>query len=63
MWYNTIVKIKSIEQAKNLANKNVLVRVDFNVPVKNGKVLDNYKIKKSLATIKFLIEKRASYFG
>ncbi|TSC83762.1 MAG: phosphoglycerate kinase [Parcubacteria group bacterium Gr01-1014_13] len=53
------MRIKSIEQVKNLANKNVLVRVDFNVPVKNGKVLDNYKIKKSLATIKFLVEKRA----
>ncbi len=53
------MKIKSIEQIKNLANKTVLVRVDFNVPIKAGKVLDNYKIKKSLATIKFLIEKRA----
>lgn len=50
---------KSIEQVKNLANKNVLLRVDFNVPIKGGKILDNYKIKKSLATIKFLIEKRA----
>jgi len=53
------VKIKSIQHLKNLANKNVLVRVDFNVPIKGGKVLDNYKIKKSLATIKFLMEKRA----
>lgn len=53
------MRIKSIQQVKSLANKNVLLRVDFNVPVKNGKVLDNYKIKKSLATIKFLIEKRA----
>ena len=53
------MKIKLIQQVKNLANKNVLVRVDFNVPIKNGRVLDNYKIKKSLATIKFLMEKRA----
>ncbi len=53
------MKVKSIQQVKNLANKNVLVRVDFNVPIKGNKVLDNYKIKKSLATIKFLIEKRA----
>jgi len=53
------MRIKSIQQVKNLANKNVLVRVDFNVPVKNGKVVDNYKIKRSLATIKFLMEKRA----
>ncbi len=53
------MKIKSIQQVKNLANKNVLLRVDFNVPIKGNKVLDNYKIKKSLATIKFLMEKRA----
>ncbi len=53
------MRIKSIHQIKNLAGKNVLLRVDFNVPVKAGKVLDNYKIKKSLATIKFLTEKRA----
>lgn len=51
--------IKSIHQAGNLAKKIALLRVDFNVPVKGGKVLDNYKIKKSLATIKFLMEKRA----
>lgn len=53
------MKIKSIQQVKNLANKNVLVRVDFNVPIKGSKILDNYKIKRSLATIKFLVEKRA----
>ncbi len=59
VWYNNDVKVKSIQQVKNLANKNVLVRVDFNVPIKNGRVVDNYKIKKSLATIKYLTEKRA----
>lgn len=53
------MSIKLIHQAGNLANKIALLRVDFNVPVKGGKVLDNYKIKKSLATIKFLMEKRA----
>ena len=53
------MRIKSIQQVNNLANKNALVRVDFNVPIKGGKILDNYKIKKSLATIKFLMEKRA----
>lgn len=53
------MKINSIQQVKNLANKNVLLRVDFNVPIKGSKILDNYKIKRSLATIKFLMEKRA----
>ncbi len=53
------MSFRSVDQAGNLFNKNVLVRVDFNVPLKGKKVLDNYKIKKSLATIKFLIEKGA----
>lgn len=40
-----------------LEKKKVLVRADFNVPLKNGKVLDHYKIKKSLPTLKFLLKK------
>src|SRR3989344_2906920 len=36
-------------------NKNVLLRCDFNVPIKNGKVLDEFKIKATIPTIKYLI--------
>jgi len=43
----------------DLANKNVLVRVDFNCPVEDGKVSNNYRIKESLNTLRFLKEKRA----
>ncbi len=39
----------------NLAGRTVLVRVDYNVPLKNGKVAENYKIKASLPTLKFLL--------
>ncbi len=39
----------------HLASKTILVRVDYNVPLKNGKVTENYKIKASLPTIKFLL--------
>lgn len=39
----------------HLADRTVLVRVDYNVPLKNGKVSENYKIKASLPTIKFLL--------
>lgn len=51
--------MKSVEQLGKLIGKTVLLRVDFNVPLKNKKVLDNYKIKKSLGTIKFLVERGA----
>lgn len=53
------MQIKSIKQAKHLLGQRVLVRVDFNVPVKNDVVVDNFKIQKSLPTIKFLLHSGA----
>lgn len=51
--------MRSIRQLKNLQGKIALVRVDFNVPIKNGKVEDDFRIKKALPTIKFLLRKGA----
>ena len=52
----------------NLFNKYIVIRVDFNVPMKNGIISSATKIKRSLSTIKFAIEKGAkiiimSHFG
>lgn len=43
----------------NLENKKVIIRVDFNVPIKNGKIVDDNRIKMSLQTIQYAIENNA----
>ncbi|MFA6397434.1 MAG: phosphoglycerate kinase [Candidatus Paceibacterota bacterium] len=51
--------MNSIKKANNLKGKKIIVRVDFNVPLKNGKVFDDFRIRKSLPTIEFLKSKGA----
>jgi phosphoglycerate kinase len=44
----------------DLAGKRVFVRVDFNVPIKNGVIGDDTRIKASLATITYALDKGAT---
>jgi phosphoglycerate kinase len=58
---------KTLDQAA-VANKRVLVRVDLNVPMENGRVTDMTRIERILPTIRELSEKSAkvillSHFG
>ena len=47
--------MKSIKGEKNLNGKRILLRLDLNVPLDNGKVIDATRIDKILPTLKFLI--------
>jgi len=53
--------IKSLSDLteNELFGKKVLLRVDFNVPVENGKILDIYRIKAHKETIDYLINRGA----
>ena len=51
--------MKYIKDQANLKNKKVLLRLDLNVPLKNGKITDETRINKILPIINFLLEKKS----
>ncbi len=50
---------KSVDDLKNLKGRRVLVRCDFNVPLKNGVITDETRIVAALPTIQKLINEGA----
>ena len=50
--------MKSILNEKNLKSKKILLRLDLNVPLENGKISDTTRIDKILPTLNFLIQQK-----
>ena len=51
--------MKSIKEETNLKKKKILLRLDLNVPLLNGKITDTTRIDKILPTLNFLISQNA----
>ena len=51
--------MRSILKEKKLKSKNILLRLDLNVPLENGKISDTTRIDKILPTLNFLIQKKS----
>ncbi|MDC3233692.1 phosphoglycerate kinase [Candidatus Pelagibacter sp.] len=50
--------MRSILNEKDLDNKKILLRLDLNVPLKNGNISDTTRIDKILPTLNFLMQQK-----
>lgn len=53
------MNIPTIKDIKNLKGKRIVLRLDFNVPMKNGKIVETMRIDRAIPTIEFLRKKQA----
>ena len=51
--------MKNIRDQENLSQKKVLLRLDLNVPIKNGTITDETRINKIVPILDFLIKKKS----
>ncbi len=53
------MKIRNLKQKRQWRGQRVLLRVDFNVPVINGRIGEDYRIAAALPTIQYLLRQGA----
>jgi len=53
------MKLRTLDDIE-IKNKRVLLRADLNVPLKDGSIVDDFRIRQSLPTLKELLDKGAS---
>ena len=51
--------MQSISELTNIKGKKVILRLDLNVPLKNGEITDTTRIDKVLPTIEFLLKQNS----
>jgi len=56
-----MVKSEYYVEHMNMAGKNVVCRCDFNVPMKNGMIMDDFRIRSAIPTIQTILSKKPNY--
>ncbi len=51
--------MRNIKTEINLIDKKIILRLDLNVPLDSGKIIDSTRIDKIIPTLKFLIKKKS----
>lgn len=52
-------ELPKLEDLGDISGKRVLVRTDFNVPLDNGTIRDDLRIREAIPTLKYLVDKGA----
>ena len=52
--------VHRLEDLGDLSGKSVLVRADFNVPISDGHITDDFRIRAAVPTLRYLLEAGAS---